>query len=1686
MNRIYRLVWNRALHCLQVASELARSEGGGNIAAGGVPSRCRPLALACLAALGLTAFSVAPAWAGTTTSCTINGKTYATCTIATSGATGTAGTAGQAGGNGGAGTAGGADGTPGTPGAVGSSGGANGTAGTHGDSGNNAVAGSGTVPTNTGGIVGGAGGNGGAAGVGGDGGAGGAGGNGGTVGPNGDGAGGYGGAGNDGSAGGAGGNGGNGGMGVSGNDFTLTNTGGIVGGAGGDGGTAGAGGSGGVGGAGGSGGASATGGVGGNGGPGGYGGSGGNGGNGGNGGAGVAGSGFTLTNSGTIVGGNGGLSSGAGGNGGAGGDGGLGGTNYNGPGNTGASGTPGTSGNSGGIVGSGGVGVIGQGGVAVVNAGVIAGGVSGASSNPVQADAIDFSGGGNTLTLEVGSTETGAIVSTSGTTNGGDTLILGDNASGGGSDSLDIGTVSGFTAYRKTGTSRWALTGTNTDTTPWSIQGGTLIAGADGSLGKGDVSMAPGTAIGFGASGVNLANNFAISGDPVFSVAPGNTDTVSGVISDSTPPAPLGMVEVTGGGTLILSGNNTYSGGTVVAGSTLQVSSDANLGAATGALTLNSGNLQAGADFTSTRPLVMINYGNIDTNGHDVTLSGPVTQGEARPGVFYGAMNKTGAGTLTLTNSSSLVGDGIVAGTLALSGAGSLGTAGVSVAAGAVFDISQTTTGATIGWLPAGGGTGTIALGSKTLTVVDQNTPSTFDGTIVDGGIGGGTGGNLVLNANSATLILNGINTFTGTTTVAGGTLVVGDATHPTASLAGDVKVGYFTVLAGIGSVGATSVQGGTLAPGGIGTLGTLTINGDLTLGEGSQLDVDLGAPGADFQSAGTSDHVTVNGNLNAQGAAVNINNLGNAMGPGLYNLISYTGTATLTPDSYNFGGTMEVHTAITLGSGASDNLSLWNNTAGKQIDLYDTQGMTLDVWAPTGSLSNATISPLGGSGTWSAGSPAWTDTTHTQGPLPFTKDAMAIFQGTGGTVTVDDSTGAVTAGGMQFVTNGYTLTGDPITLVDASNSTPLVAPIINVGDGTSGSASVTATLNDVLLAGDGLVKSDVGTLVLTAPLGSTTLSASNNQTYTFSSGPAVILNGLNITGGQLVLGNAASAAAVAGDINQFNALIAAVANGRNITLAQIGPQLVSFYFGGIVGAFGATGQRAIGTTAATDGGNGGAGVTMASGTTFTNNWFDFGGAGGAGGEGYADASVNHAGGGNGAGGAGVDASAGHAAINNDGAIYGGTGGGGLYSGQSGMYGTSSTAASLTGVTGGVAGTGVVLGADSSLHNGAVNANAVVVGGTGGSGGTAALALARPNQPPATTGNLYGGAGGAGAAGVTAATGATIANQAAIRGGAGGVGGYASFTQYGSQNTSAGTLNGQGGAGGAGGTGVLLAGAGLANGTGAAGSIHGSPRITGGAGGAGGTVGTTGYETRLTGTAATAAVSQGGAGGTGGVGVMAQAGASLTNAAGYIYGGRGGTGGQAATAPYGAVPGQLALQTNATSLTLKSGAGGAGGAGIALSASGLAFDNNGVVGGGAGGNGDAQASAPQLTTAQSQSPLTSLTVSGSNGGIGGDGIDTVAGSQFVNATAASGQGVNGSVAGGAGGNGAVSVVMANLAAGATTTLTAGAGGAGGVGVQVATGASLDNQQGASIVGGLGGNGGVVGSLDSGAGAPASV
>lgn len=109
-----------------------------------------------------------------------------------------------------------------------------------------------------------------------------------------------------------------------------------------------------------------------------------------------------------------------------------------------------------------------------------------------------------------------------------------------------------------------------------------------------------------------------------------------------------------------------------------------------------------------------------------------------------------------------------------------------------------------------------------------------------------------------------------------------------------------------------------------------------------------------------------------------------------------------------------------------------------------------------------------GGSGTWSATAPNWTDAAGTiNGPMQ-PVPAFAVFQGAPGTVTIDDSQGVPAISSMLFAVDGYRLTGGQLRL----DGGPFTS--IRTGDG------MTARIDSQLIGDSGLLYNAIGTLILT------------------------------------------------------------------------------------------------------------------------------------------------------------------------------------------------------------------------------------------------------------------------------------------------------------------------------------------------------------------------------------------------------------------------------------------------------------------------------------------------------------------------------------------------------------------------------------------------------------------------------
>ena len=148
---------------------------------------------------------------------------------------------------------------------------------------------------------------------------------------------------------------------------------------------------------------------------------------------------------------------------------------------------------------------------------------------------------------------------------------------------------------------------------------------------------APGTAIFSGALTLGSAETPAVARSVYLTATNGATATFSGLVKGSTGLS-LPIIK-DGAGTVILTGNNTYPGGTIVNNGTLSVSNNAALG--TGLLTLAGGTLACSTGtWTIANSVNLAGNSTVDTGANSLTLSGAITNS--------GGLTKLGSGTLTL------------------------------------------------------------------------------------------------------------------------------------------------------------------------------------------------------------------------------------------------------------------------------------------------------------------------------------------------------------------------------------------------------------------------------------------------------------------------------------------------------------------------------------------------------------------------------------------------------------------------------------------------------------------------------------------------------------------------------------------------------------------------------------------------------------------------------------------------------------------------------------------------------------------------------------------------------------------------------------------------------------------------------------------------------------------------------
>ncbi|HEB5919495.1 TPA: fibronectin-binding autotransporter adhesin ShdA [Salmonella enterica subsp. enterica serovar Hvittingfoss] len=438
--------------------------------------------------------------------------------------------------------------------------------------------------------------------------------------------------------------------------------------------------------------------------------------------------------------------------------------------------------------------------------------------------------------------------------------------------------VTGEGQIVKSGSDELIVTGDNNYSGGTTISDGTLIADHADSLGTG-----------------------AVANSGVLQVGEGELEnTLSG----------SGSLVKTGTGELTLSGDNDYSGGTTISGGTLTADHADSLG--TGAVA-NSGVLQVGEGelentLSGSGSLVKTGTGELTLSGNNTYSGGTTITGGtltadhadslgtgtiANNGVLQvgegelentlsgsGSLVKTGTGELTLSGDNTYSGGTtIIGGTLTADHADSLGTG--AVANSGVLQVGE---GELENTLSGSGslvktGTGELTLsgdnsysGGTTIiggTLTADHADSLGTGAIANSGVlqvGEGelentlSGSGSLVKTGTGELTLGGDNSYSGDTTIADGTLI---AANVNALGSGNIDNSGTLMLDANGAFELANITTHTGATTALAAGSTLDA-GQLTQEDGSTLSIDLGA--ATDDAVITADSVTLGGTLNVTG----------------------------------------------------------------------------------------------------------------------------------------------------------------------------------------------------------------------------------------------------------------------------------------------------------------------------------------------------------------------------------------------------------------------------------------------------------------------------------------------------------------------------------------------------------------------------------------------------------------------------------------------------------------------------------------------------------------------------------------------------------------------------------------------------------------------------------------------------
>lgn len=592
--------------------------------------------------------------------------------------------------------------------------------------------------------------------------------------------------------------------------------------------------------------------------------------------------------------------------------------------------------------------------------------------------------------------------------------------------------ISGSGALTVGGPGTFVLAGTSTYTGNTNISTGATLQLGDGT--NAGALAAGGTVNDAGALIFNEGGNASFS----------NAITGAGSVTQND----------TAGGTLTLTGANSYTGGTTITSGALQLGDGTNAGTVSGNIADNSA-LVFDEPSNTTYSGIISGTGTVEVSGtNTLTLSGNNTY-SGQTTIDSGATLQVGVGSASgsISDSSAIVNNGTLVidttGTTVLTG-GISGNGNISLLGSGTTEFTGNST-----------GNGTITVSAGTLQIGSAGTSGAVSQNIVDNAAvvfnrtdtstyaGAITGTGSVTQAGTGTTILTGNNTYSGATTISAGTLQIGNG-GTSGSLAGNIANNsalvfnrsdtstYAGAISGTGTV-TQAGAGTTVLTGSNSYSGTTTISsGTLQIGNGGTSG-SLGS-GAVTDNASLvfdrSDSVTYNGAITGTGSLTQAG----------------AGTTILTGSGNNYSGGTTI---------AAGTLQLGNNTAGGAITGNVTDNGTLAFDLSNSNTFNGQITGSGGvtqmSGqTTLTAAEGYTGATVVNGGTLLVNGSIADSSGvtvnSGGTIAGTGTVSKLTVNNNGTVTTG---SGGIGTLTVAGN--------FILGPGATYSAQVTPAASNLL-----------------------------------------------------------------------------------------------------------------------------------------------------------------------------------------------------------------------------------------------------------------------------------------------------------------------------------------------------------------------------------------------------------------------------------------------------------------------------------------------------------------------------------------------------------------------------------------------------------------------------------------------